>query len=66
MKKALPGVDFTNILCEAFMCVDHKSAKRPSRNLADLAILGSTHLKAARKHVGEIELKVQRSFFPLD
>jgi len=40
------GVNFINILRAAFTHVDPESAKK---------LLGSTHVKAARKHVGEIE-----------
>jgi len=48
------GVDFINILHTAFTCADPKSAKRHWWLDCIFALLGSWQIKAARKHVGEI------------
>ena len=50
-----PGVDFTNILHAAFTSADSKSAKKDSQLKQLFAILGSAGVKAARKHVDEID-----------
>jgi len=44
-----PGVNFTNILCVAFTCVDPKSAKRLTSWIYIFALLGSARRKAARR-----------------
>ncbi len=46
LMKLTAGVNFTNILCVAFMCLDPKSAKRLDCLIANL---GSACVKAARK-----------------
>jgi len=48
------GVDFTNVLQAAFTRSDPKSVKRQSSHKCHFALLGSAGVKAARKHVGEI------------
>ncbi len=48
-----PGVNFINVLRSAFTRVDPKSAKMTVKG--HFALLGSTHVKAMFKHVGEIE-----------
>jgi len=51
------GVNFINILCAAFLCVDPKSTKMTVKPLAigHFAPLGSTLIKASSKHVCEID-----------
>jgi len=53
--KSDSGVNFINILHRAFTRVDPKSAKMTVKSLAILRFLGSTRIKASRKHVGEID-----------
>jgi len=54
-KTAKAGVNFINILHKAFNQVDPKSVKIQSICQHLLALLGSAGIKAARKHVGEID-----------
>ena len=49
------GVNFTNILGAAFTCADPKSAKKLLNLTVFFALLGSAHVKAAHKHVDEID-----------
>jgi len=49
------GVDFTNILHKTFTSVDPKSAKKDSQVISHFGLLESMRIKAAWKHVGEIE-----------
>ena len=51
----IPRVNFTNILRTAFLCEDPKSAKKDSQLRQLLAISGSARVKAAPKHVDEID-----------
>jgi len=44
-----PGVNFTNILHDAFTCADLKSAKKADDLTAFFALFGSAHLKAGCK-----------------
>jgi len=48
LMKLTPGVNFTNILMAAFMRADPKDAKKTVGLTALFALLGSTHIKAAR------------------
>jgi len=43
------GVNFTNILCTAFMCSDPKKAKNTVKPLSLFWAFGILHLKSARK-----------------
>jgi len=43
------GVNFTNILCKAFMCPDPKSTKRTDDLNVIFALFGSALLKAVHK-----------------
>jgi len=47
--KLTSGVDFTNIVDAVFMQADPKSAIKYSQVLSLFALLGSVHVKAARK-----------------
>ena len=49
------GVNFTNVLQAAFTCPDPKSAKKDSQVKQLFALLGSAHVKSARKHLDEID-----------
>ncbi len=49
-----PGVNFTNILQEAFARIDPKSTK-DSQVISYFVLLGSMHIKAVCKHDDEIE-----------
>jgi len=49
------GVNFINILWEAFTVADHKSAKRYWQLDWIFTLLGSLHIKDACKHVGKID-----------
>jgi len=55
MKSKQVGVDFTNILRKAFKIVDSKSVKMIVQVMSHFVLLQSTPVKAARKHVGEID-----------
>jgi len=48
-------VNFINILHTAFMCADPQSVKIQSSCQYLFVILGTVHIKAARKHVGDID-----------
>jgi len=50
-----PGVDFTKVLQAPFRHVDPKHAKKQSSHLCLFVLLGSKCIKAACKHVGEID-----------
>jgi len=50
-----PLVNFINILHAAFTCVDSTSAKRQSSHQSFCTFEIYTQVKAASKHVGEIE-----------
>jgi len=50
-----PGVNFINILCSAFRSADPKSTKRYWQLDWIFTLLGSLHVKALHKHVGEID-----------
>ena len=52
---ARPGDNFTNILRAAFMRTDPKSATKGSQLKQLFALFGSVPVKAARKHVDEID-----------
>ncbi len=52
-----PGVDFTNILQVAFSRADTNSAKRQYWLDCLFALLRSAFLKAAHKHIGEIDTR---------
>ncbi len=45
----IPCINFTNTLSAAFTCTDPKSAKKTVSLTVFFAILGSAHVKAARK-----------------
>jgi len=47
--KLTPGVDLANISQTAFTCADPKSTKKQSSHQCLFALLGSAHVKAARK-----------------
>jgi len=49
------GLNFINILQAAFMHADSKSAEKAVKLSVFFTLLGSIHMKALRKHVGEIE-----------
>jgi hypothetical protein len=53
--KLTPGVDFTNVLGAAFTKEDPINAKRHWWLDCLFALLGSSQLQAAHKHVGEID-----------
>jgi len=53
--KLTPGVNYTNIFRAAFACADPKRAKRHWWLDCHYALLGSAFVKAAHKHVGEID-----------
>jgi len=46
---SLSGVNYTNILHEAFTCADPKSAKKTDSLTVIFGLLGFAHVKAARK-----------------
>ncbi len=48
-QKDEPGVNFINILREAYVCADPKSAKRRDSLTVFFALLGSTRIKVERK-----------------
>jgi hypothetical protein len=50
-----PGVDFANVLQAAFRRNDPKSKKGHLQFDCLFALLGSTGIKAVRKHVGEMD-----------
>jgi len=50
-----PLINFTNILCAVFTQADPKSAKTLWLHHRVFALLGSTLVKAVRKHFGEID-----------
>jgi len=50
-RKCQVGVNFTNVLPEAF------TRKNDNEVISHFALLGSTHLKSLRKHVGEIDTR---------
>ena len=50
------GVNFTTCLHAAFMCADAKSAKKAVNSKQLFTLLGSVGVKAAHKHVDEIDL----------
>jgi len=54
-RTALAGVNFTNVLRAAFTLKDPKSAKKTVKLSSFFALLGSALVKAARKHVDEID-----------
>jgi len=53
------GANFTNVLCASFTLVDPKSVKRHWQLDWILALLGAMGVKAACKHVGEIDPRCQ-------
>jgi len=57
LMKLTPSVDFTNIVIvhAAFLPADPKSAKKTDSWTVFFALLGSAGVKAACKHVGEID-----------
>ncbi len=56
LMKLTPGVNYINVLRAAFACTDPKRAKRHWWLDCHYAvILGSAFVKAAHKHVGEID-----------
>ena len=61
MQFTTSGVNFTNILQAAFMRADPKSAKKCSKIKQHFALLGSAGVKAARKHVDEIDPRSARN-----
>jgi len=56
MLNELFGVDFTNVLRSAFAREDPKSAKKTLGTRLSFALWGSASIKAAHKHVSEIDL----------
>ena len=50
-----PGVNFTNIFNAAFMRTDPKSTKKDSQLKWPFLLSGSVGVKAAPKHVDEID-----------
>jgi hypothetical protein len=54
LMKLMAGANFTNVLHTDLKNVYHKSAKI-SQVISHFALLGSTPVKAACKHVGEIK-----------
>ncbi len=61
-----PGINFTNILCVAFMCADPKSAKIHTGNLCCFALLESAHVKADCKLIVDIDPWAPRPARSLD
>jgi len=53
--KLTPAINFINILRTAFTCAEPKSVQKGSQVVSHFTLLGSTHAKAARKYVGEID-----------
>ena len=51
------GVNFTNVLRAAFRLEDPKSTKKTVKLSSFFALLGSSCVKAARKHIGEIDCR---------
>jgi len=49
LMKLTPGVNFTNILGEAFISADHKRTKKDGRLDCLFVNLGSSCIRAARK-----------------
>jgi hypothetical protein len=49
------GVNFTNILCAAFVRTDSKSAKKYHQTISLFMLLGSEQVKAAFENVCEID-----------
>jgi len=54
-------VDFTNILRAAILLIDPKIAKKDSQVISHFGLLGSTHVEATCKHVGEIDPRNRES-----
>ncbi len=52
-----PGLNFINVLCTAFTCIDPKSVKRYWQLDWVLTLWGATGVKAVRKYVDEIDPK---------
>ena len=59
--KLTSGVNFTNILCAAFMLTDPKSVKKTVNSSSFFALLGSTGVKALSKYVDEIDPWLERN-----
>jgi len=56
MKLSPAMVNFTNIFGKALTHIDLKSAKNTAKSIVNhFALLGSTHVKAVREHVGKID-----------
>jgi hypothetical protein len=55
VKSTRPGVDFTSILCAAFMGIDPKSANKYSQAISLFVLLEFACVKTAHKHVDEID-----------
>jgi len=56
LMKLTAGLNFPNILCTAFGRADPKSAKKYTDDLSVFfALLGSTCVKAVRRHIDEID-----------
>ncbi len=53
--KLIPGIDFINIVREAFMHTDPKSTKKTDRLTVFFALLGSGRAKAARKMLVKLD-----------
>ena len=60
MLKLTSGVNFIIVLQSAFMLADTKSAKKIVKLISFFELLGSACVKAARKHVGEIDFRSER------
>jgi len=57
------GIDFTNILCAAFLHADSKSAKRNNDTTVIFAILRFAHVKALCKTLVKLTPEEQRQIF---
>jgi len=53
--KFTTGVYIISVLCAAFTCADPKTAKETVKQSVFFALLISARIKAACKHVGEID-----------